>query len=128
MRSMRISIPYRWQRRLELAFGILCLLAFVILSSLAVFLHIQHQKPAFDLIIGNGNVFDGQHFLGLGSDVGVRSGKVVEIGFLFGVPAKERINAWRLIVAPGFIDTHVHVEQNMRSKRPMGAGNYVKMA
>jgi N-acyl-D-aspartate/D-glutamate deacylase len=87
----------------------------------------QALKPPYDLIIKNGRVFDGERFLTLSKDVGIRSGKVATVGFLYGVPAREIIDARGRVVAPGFIDTHVHVEPNMVLGRPFRAPNFVKM-
>ena len=42
------------------------------------------------------------------ADVGVRGGRIVEIGNLNGKAAAKKINAKGLIVAPGFIDIHNH--------------------
>ena len=43
------------------------------------------------------------------SDVGIRGGKIVEVGKLSGA-AKRVINADGLVVAPGFIDPHTHYD------------------
>jgi N-acyl-D-aspartate/D-glutamate deacylase len=92
-----------------------------------LFMMWQSFKPPFDIIIKNGRVFTGDKFLPLPMDVGIRDGKVVRIGFLNGSSAKQAIDARGLVVAPGFIDTHVHVEASMILGRPFRAPNFVKM-
>jgi N-acyl-D-amino-acid deacylase len=87
----------------------------------------QAFKPPFDLIITGGRVFDGERFLRLPRDVGIRNGRVAAIGFLTGARANRRIDAYGRVVAPGFIDTHVHVEASMAMGRPFRAPNFVKM-
>ena len=103
---------------LELLF--VCLLILLVLFWQAV-------KPPYDLIIKNGRVFNGERFLTLPRDVGIRGGKVATVGFLYGVSAREIIDGRGRVVAPGFIDTHVHVEPNMVVGRPFHAPNFVKM-
>lgn len=86
----------------------------------------QRQKPAYDLIIRGSDVFDGERFTGR-LDIGIRDGTVALIGGLWGVRAAREIDAQGQIAAPGFIDTHVHIEPNMEPKTPMRAGNYTGM-
>src|SRR5207237_3770311 len=44
-------------------------------------------------------------------DVGIRNGRIAEIGRLDGRQAARTIDARELIVAPGFIDIHNHSDQ-----------------
>jgi N-acyl-D-aspartate/D-glutamate deacylase len=92
-----------------------------------IFLVWRTFKPPYDLIIRNGRVFNGERFLTLPRDVGIREGKVAAIGFLYGISARETIDARGRVVAPGFIDTHVHVEASMVLGRPFRAPNFLKM-
>ncbi|MCM0019107.1 MAG: amidohydrolase family protein, partial [Tagaea sp.] len=62
----------------------------------------------FDTIIANGNIVDGTGRAAFAGDVGIRDGKIAEIGALNGAAAKTRIDAQGLAVAPGFIDIHTH--------------------
>src|ERR1700692_1500437 len=67
------------------------------------------ENMAFELLIKNGRVIDGSGMPAFRGDVGVRNGKIAEIGRLRGA-ATRTIDADGLVVAPGFIDTHCHYD------------------
>jgi N-acyl-D-aspartate/D-glutamate deacylase len=64
---------------------------------------------ALDLVIKNGTVIDGSGGPRYRADVGVTGGKIVEIGRIRAA-AERTIDADGLIVAPGFIDGHTHMD------------------
>jgi N-acyl-D-amino-acid deacylase len=63
----------------------------------------------FDLLIRGGKIIDGSGLPGWMGDVGIKDGKVVEMGRLTGT-AKRTIDAAGLVVAPGFVDHHTHLD------------------
>ncbi len=66
----------------------------------------------YDLVIRGGRVVDGSGLPSYVADVGVKDGKVVEVGKLKDGAAKS-IDASGLAVSPGFIDHHTHLDAQM---------------
>lgn len=62
----------------------------------------------FDLLLKNGDVYDGSGRVVCGQDIAIQDGMIVDIGKnLMGI-AQQTIDASGLIVSPGFIDMHTH--------------------
>jgi N-acyl-D-amino-acid deacylase len=64
---------------------------------------------AYDLLIKNGLIVDGSGLPAFRGDVGVKDGKIAEIGKLSG-PTAKAVDADGRAVAPGFIDNHCHYD------------------
>jgi N-acyl-D-amino-acid deacylase len=63
-----------------------------------------------DVLIKNGRILDGTGNSWFWGDVAVKDGKILQIGKDLRVVAAKVIDAKGLIVAPGFIDVHTHIE------------------
>ncbi len=104
-------------------FSIRVLMFFIPLSIFTFSSNILAQKPLFDLLIRNGKVVDGSGNPWFRADIGVLNGKIAAIGQLDSTQAKRTIDATGLVVSPGFIDVHTHVEGGI--KRVPTADNYI---
>lgn len=62
----------------------------------------------FDILLKNGTIVDGTGKARYKSDIGIKDGKIEEIGIISENDAGETINVEGKIVCPGFIDTHSH--------------------
>lgn len=58
----------------------------------------------FDTVIRNGHIVDGTGSPWYSADIGIRNGRIAEIGSLQNAQARTVIDATGLVVAPGFID------------------------
>ena len=63
----------------------------------------------FDTVIRGGTIVDGSGKPRFSGDVAIHDGRIVEIGRIAGT-ARRTIDADGLIVAPGFIDGHTHMD------------------
>ncbi len=77
---------------------------------------------SFDLIIRHGKILDGTGNAWYYQDIGIKDGKIKSIGKLNEQAAKV-LDATGLIVSPGFIDVHAHIESGIFD-RP-AAENYL---
>ncbi|GAA4742037.1 N-acyl-D-amino-acid deacylase family protein [Flavisolibacter ginsenosidimutans] len=95
---------------------------FVFLLSFFATVHL-HAQTTVDVLIKNGRILDGTGNSWVWGDVAVKDGKIFRIGKNLSLPAKKTIDANGLIVAPGFIDVHTHIEGE-ESKNPT-ADNFI---
>jgi N-acyl-D-amino-acid deacylase len=68
------------------------------------------QTNEYDILIKNGKIIDGTGNSWYYGNVAVKGGKIVAVGREVDGTAKRIIDATGLIVAPGFIDVHTHLE------------------
>jgi len=84
------------------------------------------STPDYDLIIRNGKVFDGSLSQELKADIAVKDGIIVNVAKSVRGTAAKVINAKGLVVAPGFIDLHTHVDSGMYFPENRACLNYLK--
>lgn len=73
----------------------------------------QEPAPPFDLVIAGASVVDGTGAEATVADLGIRDGRIAAIGDLGAAQAGRRLDAKGLVVAPGFIDVHAHVDSQI---------------
>src|SRR5678815_1013117 len=81
------------------------------------------QDAACDILITNGKIIDGAGNSWYYGNIAVKDGKILKIGRDVMMTAKRTIDAKGLIVAPGFIDVHTHLEGD--EKTDPGATNFI---
>jgi N-acyl-D-amino-acid deacylase len=64
----------------------------------------------YDILIVNGNIYDGNGKTPFKADIGIKGEKIMLLGKAKKATAKKIINAEGLVVSPGFIDLHAHLE------------------
>lgn len=65
-----------------------------------------------DILLKGGKIVDGSGNPWYYGDVAIKGGKIVQLGRLTNVTATRVIDATGLIISPGFIDVHTHIEGN----------------
>ena len=94
----------------------------ILLSVIIAFvLNLQAQQA--DYIIRNGKLIDGSGNNWQYKDVAIQNNKIVAVGNLKNWKATKEIDAKGLVIAPGFIDVHAHIEGG-ESKNPL-ATNFI---
>ncbi len=84
---------------------------------------ISVHAQTYDLVIKNGRVVDGTGNPWVYTDVAIKDGRIVRVGSIPTTDAKRTIDARGLVVAPGFIDVHTHVEGSLEAQP--GAPNFI---
>lgn len=76
------------------------------------------QQAFCDILIYNGKIIDGTGNSWYYGDIAVKDGKIFGAGRRLNFSATKTIDATGLIVAPGFIDVHTHIEED-EAKDPL---------
>lgn len=84
-----------------------------LLSLILLFPFLATAQEPFDILIKNGKIIDGSGNNWYYSDLAIKNGKIVQIARdIKAGTANKVIDAKGLIVAPGFIDVHTHLEED----------------
>jgi N-acyl-D-aspartate/D-glutamate deacylase len=67
----------------------------------------------FERVIRGGTVIDGLRTPRYVADIGIRAGRIAQIGSIDADRAEEVLDAEGLIVAPGFVDLHTHYDSQV---------------
>ena len=104
-----------------------CCISVVLFSAIAVtaLVLLTASLPAwaadYDLVILNGRVMDPETMLDAVRNIGIKDGKIAVIT-TEAIAGKDILDAAGLVVAPGFIDTHVHSSNKFNIKMVMMDG------
>ncbi len=96
---------------------------YVILLLLFPCFAVAQESPSCDILITNGKIIDGTGNSWYYGNIAVKDGKIIKTGRDVNMPAAKTIDAKGLIVAPGFIDVHTHLEGD--EKRDPTAKNFI---
>ncbi len=93
----------------------------IILLLLLCCAEIVNAQKHLDLLINDGKILDGTGNPWYYADVGVKGDRIVVVGDLTEVSAKDTIDAKGLYVSPGFIDVHSHSGPGLEDPKLSGA-------
>lgn len=113
-----------FQKILRLSFIFFIMFFLFSCARISRLIEVNRTCQKFDLIIWNGKIIDGTDNAWFYADVGIKGGKIARIGNLTGCKSRNEINAKGLIVSPGFIDVHTHIDSSLL-KHPY-AENYIR--
>ncbi len=85
----------------------------------------QQSTDPLDILIRNGTIVNGTGNPWFYADVGITGDTIVAIGMLDGQPADRVIDAEGLVVSPGFIDIHTHVDEALGRPASSAILNYL---
>jgi N-acyl-D-amino-acid deacylase len=97
----------------------------LLVSGIAMLPRSFASSANFDLIIKGGRIVDGTGNPWFVADVAIKDGRIAALGKLDNQQAARVIDAQGLIVAPGFIDVHTHIEGTILSLPQ--AENFLRM-
>jgi N-acyl-D-aspartate/D-glutamate deacylase len=83
------------------------------------------QDRQFDILILNGRVVDGTGNPWIYADIGINDDEIVAMGDLSESAGRQTIDATGLVVAPGFIDMHTHVDDGFSDPELSANLNYL---
>ncbi len=76
-------------------------------------------SSTFDIVIANGDIYDGRGIAPYKADIGISNKKITAIANPGTLRGKKMLDATGLAVAPGFIDVHTHDDRELLDKPAM---------
>jgi N-acyl-D-amino-acid deacylase len=89
-----------------------------------VMLAFDRVADEYDLVITNARIVDGTGNPWFRGSIAVKAGRIVKVGTVDAANARRTIDAKNNVVAPGFIDVHVHTEDVFSHPE---AENFIRM-
>jgi N-acyl-D-amino-acid deacylase len=89
---------------------LLFLLIVVASAAWPLWASVQPQPASFDIVIRNGRVVDGTGNPWFVADIGIKADTIVAVRPRLDAAGARVVDAQGLVVAPGFVDVHAHVE------------------
>ncbi len=80
----------------------------------------------YDLLIKNGKIYDGSLNPAFKADIALKNDRIVKVAKSINGTAQRVLDARGLIVTPGFIDMHTHVDDRMFYPENRACRNYLK--
>lgn len=68
------------------------------------------KEESYDIVILNGTIYNGSGEAGIETDIAINGNTIIKLGDLASFNANQIIDAKGLVVAPGFIDIHAHLD------------------
>ena len=73
----------------------------------------ETSVATYDIVIKGGTIFDGLRTPRYKSDIGIKDGKIAQIGSIDASEGDEVVDATGKHVAPGFVDLHTHYDSQI---------------
>jgi N-acyl-D-amino-acid deacylase len=101
------------------------LLSFTVVMLVAGTPRAQAASPTFDLVVRGGVLADPVAKTLTPGDLALRQGRIAALGTIEAAPGTPVLHVDGLVVAPGFIDLHTHVDADV--VRDPACGNFLRM-
>lgn len=85
----------------------------------------SEQNIEADILITGGTVYTGHNSPATTINIAIKDDRIIAVGTLGNVTAKQTIDASGMIVAPGFIDPHTHSLGDLRNPERKNNDNYL---
>ncbi len=91
-----------------------------------LFIPLYSEQEIYQVVIKEGLIYDGSLNKPFRGDIAIKDGKIAKVAVSIKGKAKKVIKANGLVVTPGFIDLHTHVDEGMNFPENRACLNYLK--